>query len=91
MRHACIYRKLLLTLTSPKAAPTIFQKSPVRTPLNRLVKTFSLNANTSYKFLIMNKALIVLALFSLSVIGITSCTAQHGCKGTQGYVGYGSR
>jgi hypothetical protein len=46
---------------------------------------------TSIKFQIMKKTLIVIALISLSVIGITSCTAQHGCKGTQGYVGYGSR
>lgn len=39
----------------------------------------------------MKRTIIVLALICVAAVGITSCTAQGGCKGTQGYVGYGNR
>jgi len=39
----------------------------------------------------MKRTFIVLALICIAAIGISSCTAQGGCRGTQGYVGYGSR
>jgi len=39
----------------------------------------------------MKRTIIVLALICVAAVGISSCTAQSGCKGTKGYVGYGSR
>jgi hypothetical protein len=39
----------------------------------------------------MKKMIIVLAVICITAVGLASCTAQSGCKGTQGYVGYGNR
>ena len=39
----------------------------------------------------MKKTIIALAIICIAAVGLTSCTAQSGCKGTQGYVGYGNR
>lgn len=39
----------------------------------------------------MKRTLVAIALICVSAIGFVSCTAQKGCKATQGYIGYGSR
>ena len=39
----------------------------------------------------MKRTLIILTLICVTAIGFTSCTAQKGCKSTQGFVGYGGR
>jgi predicted small secreted protein len=40
----------------------------------------------------MKRTIIVIAMILFAGAAITSCTAQKGgCKGTAGYVGYGSR
>jgi len=40
----------------------------------------------------MKRTLVILAMVLFAGAVITSCTAtKGGCKGTQGYVGYGSR
>lgn len=37
----------------------------------------------------MKRTLIVIALGLVMAAGFASCTAQHGCKATQGLIGYG--
>ena len=40
----------------------------------------------------MKRTIVILAIVVLASAAFTSCTAtKGGCKGTQGYVGYGGR
>jgi hypothetical protein len=90
---ACIYRNLLFTLTRIPSNPSKLPRQLLSAPLNFLVivDLFHQVVFIHSKYLKMKRTLVIIALVCISAVGITSCSAQKGCKSTQGYVGYGNR
>lgn len=39
----------------------------------------------------MKRTLVIAFIALAAIVTVSSCTAQKGCKGTQGMVGYGRR